>query len=84
MVLTDWMADAVASISSTSAITASLNGIETEQPRNPSARIPPIERPEKTPRLVTVLVTKPTAQMARKRARSRAAATWSPVGADGR
>ena len=42
IVLTDWMARADGSTSSTSAITSSLNGIDTEQPRMPRARTPPI------------------------------------------
>ncbi|MDQ1137297.1 hypothetical protein QE410_002096 [Microbacterium sp. SORGH_AS 1204] len=36
------IASADASMRSTSGITASLNGIDTEQPRIPSARTPPI------------------------------------------
>ena len=42
MVLTEWMARADGSTSSTSAMTSSLNGIDTEQPRMPSARTPPM------------------------------------------
>jgi len=42
MVLTESIALADAVSSSTSGITASLNGIDTEQPRMPSARTPPI------------------------------------------
>jgi hypothetical protein len=42
IVLTAWMARADGSTSSTSAMTSSLKGIETEQPRMPSARTPPI------------------------------------------
>jgi hypothetical protein len=40
MVLTDPITAAESSTSSTSGITASLNGIDTEQPRMPSARTP--------------------------------------------
>lgn len=42
IVLTDRMAAAEASSSSTRAITSSLNGIEIAQPRMPRARTPPI------------------------------------------
>ena len=42
MVLIEEIAFAAASSSSTSAITSSLNGIDTEQPRMPRARTPPI------------------------------------------
>ena len=42
MVLTDSIAVADAVSASTSGITASLNGIDTEQPRMPSARTPPM------------------------------------------
>ncbi len=42
IVLTEWIAIADDSISSTRAITSSLNGIDTEHPRMPSARTPPI------------------------------------------
>ena len=42
IVLTEPMARAESSTTSTSGITASLNGIDTEHPRMPSARTPPI------------------------------------------
>ncbi|MDT4875803.1 hypothetical protein FQZ97_1112010 [compost metagenome] len=42
MVFTDWMAEAEASSSSSSGIQASLNGIDTAEPRMPRARIPPM------------------------------------------
>jgi hypothetical protein len=42
MVFTELMARADCSTSSTSAMTSSLNGIDTEQPRMPSARTPPM------------------------------------------
>ncbi len=42
IVLTDSMTRAEGSISSTSAITSNLNGIDTEHPRIPRARTPPI------------------------------------------
>ena len=42
MVFTEWMARADGSTSSTRAMTSSLNGIDTEQPRMPRARTPPI------------------------------------------
>jgi hypothetical protein len=42
MVLTDWIAAAEGVISSTRGMQASLKGMETAQPRTPSARTPPI------------------------------------------
>ena len=42
IVLTEPIARAESSTTSTSGITASLKGIDTEQPRMPSARTPPI------------------------------------------
>jgi len=42
IVFTDWIAVAEASSSSTRAITSSLNGMDTEHPRMPSARTPPM------------------------------------------
>ena len=42
IVLTEPMAVAESSTTSTSGITASLKGIDTEQPRMPRARTPPI------------------------------------------